>query len=129
MLFQCDNGWARVFTELNKKQHEDACDIKRIVNPGWCPTGFIILMCPLVDGSVLKEGTKINGNAISGHSGSGNGQMNIFEDKYAKNEPWYACGFELKHKHMHRHLKCQNIPALMLNPIFNHKLQFSLKAW
>ena len=41
-------------------------------------------MRPLVDAGVLKEGTKLTVNAISGYSGGGKGLMNIFKTKMPK---------------------------------------------
>ena len=68
---------------------------KRIANPGCYPTGFIGLTRPLVDAGILKEGTKLTVNAISGYSGGGKGLMEIYEDDSNNHEPWGAYGFSL----------------------------------
>ena len=68
---------------------------KRIANPGCYPTGFIGLTRPLVDAGILKEGTKLTVNAISGYSGGGKGLMEIYEDDSNGHEPWGAYGFSL----------------------------------
>ena len=82
-----------VSVELSKEQREKLGKSKRIANPGCYPTGFIGLTRPLVDAGILKEGTGVTVNAISGYSGGGKGLMNIFENE--EHEPWGAYGFSL----------------------------------
>lgn len=79
--------------ELSKEQRAKLEKSKRIANPGCYPTGFIGLTRPLVDAGILKEGTAVTVNAISGYSGGGKGLMNIFENE--EHEPWGAYGFSL----------------------------------
>ena len=50
---------------------------------------------PLVDAGILKEGTPLTVNAISGYSGGGKGLMEIYEDDDNGHEPWGAYGFSL----------------------------------
>jgi N-acetyl-gamma-glutamyl-phosphate reductase len=71
---------------------------KRIANPGCYPTGFIGLTRPLVDAGILKEGTPLTVNAISGYSGGGKSLMEIYET--CDHEPWSGYGFSLQHKHL-----------------------------
>jgi N-acetyl-gamma-glutamyl-phosphate reductase len=85
-------------SELSKEQREALSKSKRIANPGCYPTGFIGLTRPLVDAGILKEGTPVTVNAISGYSGGGKGLMEIFET--GEHEPWSGYGFSLKHKHI-----------------------------
>lgn len=73
---------------------------KRISNPGCYPTGFIGLTRPLVDAGMLKEGTPLTVNAISGYSGGGKAMMELFEDDERDNEPWAGYGYSLEHKHL-----------------------------
>ena len=74
---------------------------------------------PLVDAGVLKEGTKLTVNAISGYSGGGKGLMNIFEDKDTESEPWSAYGFTLKHKHVP---EMSEYSGLHAKPIFQPQI-------
>jgi N-acetyl-gamma-glutamyl-phosphate reductase len=84
--------------ELSKEQREALSKSKRIANPGCYPTGFIGLTRPLVDAGILKEGTPLTVNAISGYSGGGKSLMEIFET--SDHEPWAGYGFSLQHKHL-----------------------------
>jgi len=96
--FRIADGWDYGFPELSKEQRAKLEKSKRIANPGCYPTGFIGLTRPLVDAGILKEGSLLTVNAISGYSGGGKGLMNIFENE--KHEPWGAYGFSMSHKHL-----------------------------
>lgn len=96
--FRVDENWDYGFPELSKEQREKLSKSKRIANPGCYPTGFIGLTRPLVDAGILKEGTPLTINAISGYSGGGKGLMNIYENE--EHEPWGAYGFSMVHKHL-----------------------------
>jgi N-acetyl-gamma-glutamyl-phosphate reductase len=96
--FRVDPNWVYGFPELSKENRAKLEKSKRIANPGCYPTGFIGLTRPLVDAGILKEGTALTVNAISGYSGGGKGLMNIFENE--EHEPWGAYGFNLDHKHL-----------------------------
>ena len=89
-----------VIIELSKEQREKLSKSKRISNPGCYPTGFIGLTRPLVDAGMLKEGTPLTVNAISGYSGGGKAMMELFEDDEQDNEPWAGYGYSLEHKHL-----------------------------
>ena len=91
--FRVDDDWDYGFPELSSEQRAKLAKSKKISNPGCYPTGFIGLTRPLVDAGILKEGTAITVNAISGYSGGGKGLMNIFEQE--EHEPWGAYGFSL----------------------------------
>lgn len=87
------DGWDYGFPELSAEQRTKLEKSKRIANPGCYPTGFIGLTRPLVDAGILKEGSLLTVNAISGYSGGGKGLMNIYENE--EHEPWGAYGFSL----------------------------------
>lgn len=91
--FRVADGWDYGFPELSKEQRSKLEVSKRIANPGCYPTGFIGLTRPLVDAGILKEGSLLTVNAISGYSGGGKGLMNIYETE--EHEPWGAYGFSL----------------------------------
>jgi len=98
--YRVDDDWVYGFSELSTEQRELLSKSKRISNPGCYPTGFIGLTRPLVDAGILKEGTPLTVNAISGYSGGGKGMMDIFEDDETKTEPWSGYGYGLQHKHL-----------------------------
>jgi len=86
------------FAELCPEQKDAIKSSKRISNPGCYPTGFISLTRPLVEAGILREGSALTVNAISGYSGGGKQLMEIHEAGEA--EPWGAYGFNLNHKHL-----------------------------
>eukprot|EP00934_Nitzschia_sp_Nitz4_P005364 Nitzschia sp. Nitz4//scaffold125_size66327//63727//65139//NITZ4_006142-RA/size66327-augustus-gene-0.5-mRNA-1//1//CDS//3329534646//5354//frame0 len=96
--YRCHDDWDYGFPELSKEQRARLEKSKRIANPGCYPTGFIGLTRPLTDAGILKPGTPLTINAISGYSGGGKGLMQIFENE--KHEPWGSYGFTLNHKHL-----------------------------
>jgi N-acetyl-gamma-glutamyl-phosphate reductase len=82
------------FVEISKEQREALKKSKRISNPGCYPTGFISLTRPLVNAGILKEGTPVTVNAVSGYSGGGKPLMELYEGA-DEIEPWGAYGFSL----------------------------------
>lgn len=98
--FRVHEDWTYGFPELCKEQREKLKKTKRIANPGCYPTGFLSLTRPLVDAGILKEGTPVTINAISGYSGGGKQLMALYEDEETPTEPWGAYGFNLAHKHV-----------------------------
>lgn len=96
--FRVADDWDYGFPELSEEQRSKLEKSKRISNPGCYPTGFIGLTRPLVEAGILKEGTALTVNAISGYSGGGKGLMSIYENE--EHEPWGAYGFSLNHKHL-----------------------------
>lgn len=98
--FRVDDDWVYGFPELSKDQRESLSKSKRISNPGCYPTGFIGLTRPLVDAGIIKEGTPLTVNAVSGYSGGGKGMMELFEDETIETEPWSGYGYSLEHKHL-----------------------------
>jgi N-acetyl-gamma-glutamyl-phosphate reductase len=106
-----------IIAELSKEQRGALSKAKRISNPGCYPTGFIGLTRPLVDAGILKEGTPLTVNAISGYSGGGKGLMEIFENE--DHEPWSGYGFSLQHKHLPEMAKYSNLGR---KPIFQPQI-------
>jgi len=91
--FRVADDWTYGFPELSQEQKESVKQSKRISNPGCYPTGFISLTRPLVDAGILKPGTPLTVNAISGYTGGGKNLMEVFESGEA--EPWGAYGLTL----------------------------------
>lgn len=98
--FRINDDWVYGFPELSTDQREALSNCKRISNPGCYATGFIGLTRPLVEAGIIKEGTPLTVNAISGYSGGGKGMIEIFENDAIDNEPWAGYGFGLTHKHL-----------------------------
>lgn len=117
--FRVNEDWTYGFPELSANQREAICKSKRIANPGCYPTGFIGLIRPLVDAGLVKEGTKLTVNAISGYSGGGKPLMKLFEEESDDAEPWSAYGFTLKHKHVPEMTKYSGLKS---KPIFQPQI-------
>ncbi|KAL3904826.1 MAG: hypothetical protein SGARI_004745 [Bacillariaceae sp.] len=66
---------------------------------------------------ILKEGTPLTVNAISGYSGGGKGLMEIFENE--EHEPWSGYGFSLQHKHLPEMAKYSKLDR---KPIFQPQI-------
>jgi N-acetyl-gamma-glutamyl-phosphate reductase len=74
------DGWAYGLPELEPGQRETIGRAKQVSNPGCYPTGFILLVRPLIDAGLLAEDAPLSINALSGYSGGGNGLISKWED-------------------------------------------------
>ena len=74
------DGWAYGLPELNAGQRESIQEAKLVSNPGCYPTGFILLVRPLIDAGLLSEDAPISINALSGYSGGGNSLISKWEN-------------------------------------------------
>lgn len=96
--FRVADGWTYGFAELAPGHRDAVRTSKRISNPGCYPTGFIALTRPLVDVGILKPGSALTVNAVSGYTGGGKALIKVYEEE--EHEPWGAYGFNLDHKHL-----------------------------
>ena len=74
------DDWAYGLAELQPGQREAIHDAKLVSNPGCYPTGFTLLVRPLVDAGLLSANAPISINALSGYSGGGNSLISKWED-------------------------------------------------
>lgn len=75
--------WIYGLPELCSDQRERIRQGSRISNPGCYPTGFILMIRPLVDAGFLPAGTALSCHAISGFSGGGRQLIERYEDRCA----------------------------------------------
>ena len=73
-------GWVYGLPELAPNQREAIGRAKYVSNPGCYPTGFLLLVRPLIDAGLLSKDAPISVNALSGYSGGGNSMIAKWED-------------------------------------------------
>lgn len=84
--------------ELGQGQRQNIEEAMQVSNPGCYPTGFILLMRPLVEAGLVEPDQSLFISAISGYSGGG---KSMIEDYQRSNQAavWpYA--LSLNHKHL-----------------------------
>ncbi len=75
-----NEGWVYGLPELAPCQRRAISQAKYVSNPGCYPTGFLLLIRPLVDAGILTQDVPISINALSGYSGGGNSLIDRWED-------------------------------------------------
>ena len=94
--------WDYGLPELSVTQREAISRSKRIANPGCFPTGFNLLVHPLISGGILSANRPITCNSVTGYSGGGKPLIARFEDPANKEKlgsPNFY-GLTLNHKHL-----------------------------
>jgi N-acetyl-gamma-glutamyl-phosphate reductase len=97
------SGWTYGFAEMDRDQRQAIRSARLVSNPGCYPTGFIGLVRPLVEASLIPADFPLTVNAISGYSGGGKGLITEFEDEPApqgSNDAFRVYGLTLAHKHL-----------------------------
>ncbi len=88
-------GWTYGLPELIGREAIAASS--RVSNPGCYPTGFLLLVAPLVEAGLIPRDARLSVNAVSGYSGGGKALIERFEA-----EPtlaWRGYAYGLDHKH------------------------------
>ena len=97
------DGWVYGLPELDTHQRERIRDAARVSNPGCYPTGFVLLVRPLVDAGIVPSDARLSCHAVSGYSGGGRRLIERYEARGAERPEslWhvrpYALGLEHKH--------------------------------
>lgn len=96
------NRWIYGLPEI-KGQRELIKQAKYVSNPGCYPTGFIILVKPLVDNGVISKDYPAAVYAVTGYSGGGKSMIKEYESKESGLHEEYACrpkNLTLGHRHI-----------------------------
>ena len=112
------DGWTYGLPEVQPGQREAIRDAKLVSNPGCYPTGFTLLVRPLVDAGLLPGDAPISINALSGYSGGGNSLISKWEDPDNGLEHLpYEAPYSLyqRHKHIPEMMKYARMTA---EPLF-----------
>ena len=108
------DGWAYGLPELAPGQREAIGGARYVANPGCYPTGFILLVRPLVDAGLLAADAPLSINALSGYSGGGNGLIAKWEDPETglPGLPYEApYSLDRRHKHIPEMMKYAAVSA------------------
>ena len=98
------DGWVYGLPELDRRQREKIREAARVGNPGCYPTGFVLLVRPLVDAGIVPRGAHLSCHAVSGYSGGGRRLIERYEARGA-GRPESPCpvrpyALGLDHKHL-----------------------------
>jgi len=109
--------WAYGLPELSPATREQIRSAARVANPGCWPTGFLLLVRPLVDAGVLPPDYPLSCHGQSGYSGGGKKLIAAFQahPRTGPSPAWTErpYGFSLQHKHvpeMTRYAGLQHAP-------------------
>jgi N-acetyl-gamma-glutamyl-phosphate reductase len=111
-------GWVYGLPELAREQRRAIANATKVTNPGCYPTGFVLLVRPLIDAGIVPPSTPLSIHALSGYSGGGRRLIEKWED--AGNDlltlPYEApYALDCVHKH---------VPEMLLYSGLEHAPQF-----
>ena len=72
-------GWTYGLPELAPGQRACIQGAERVSNPGCYPTGFVLLVRPLVDAGLIAPDAALSAHALSGYSGGGRALIERWE--------------------------------------------------
>jgi N-acetyl-gamma-glutamyl-phosphate reductase len=77
------DGWCYGLPELVASQRDAIRAARRVSNPGCWPTGFLLLLRPLVDAGLVATDAPISCHGLSGYTGGGKPLIAKWEDPAA----------------------------------------------
>ena len=92
--------WVYGLPELASDQRKKIANAQYVANPGCYPTGFLLLVRPLVDAGFLSEHLLVKVNAVSGYSGGGKKLIAEYEPDVGSKFDTRSYGLDLNHKHL-----------------------------
>lgn len=124
-VHRCMSGWTYGFPEL-KGQREQIQHSLRIANPGCHASGFIALIAPLIQASILSSKTKLSCFSLTGYSSHGKKAIAIYESEERDRLISGARLYTLRQNHKHLDEMCyicglETKPILcpVLNPYYS----------
>ncbi|MEJ6670248.1 MAG: N-acetyl-gamma-glutamyl-phosphate reductase [Pseudomonadales bacterium] len=105
--------WTYGLPELCPEQRQNIKNAMRVSNPGCYPTGFILLLRPLIALGLLKPDQPIFVSALSGYSGGGKAMIKDYQEQSQTACRPYA--LTLKHKHL---AEMTQFAGLQNDPVF-----------
>ena len=98
------DGWVYGLPELDRRQRAKIREAARVSNPGCYPTGFVLLVRPLVDAGIIPPDAPLSCHAVSGYTGGGRRLVERYEARGAgrPGSPWPVRPYALSlgHKHL-----------------------------
>ena len=119
------DGWVYGLPELDAGQRERIRGAARVSNPGCYPTGFVLLVRPLVDAGIVSGDARLSCHAVSGYSGGGRRLIERYEARSAEcpDALWNVrpYGLDLDHKHLPEMARYSGIGrAPVFSPMVGH---------
>jgi len=96
-----DDAWAYGFPELSEKHFEKIKSSKRIAVPGCHASGFIALVYPLIEKSILDKSAKLSCFSLTGYSGGGKKMIAEYESDEIPELLGAPRQYALSQKHKH----------------------------
>ena len=98
--FRTDLSWTYGLPELSRLQADAIKDAKYVSNPGCYPTGFLMLVKPLIEQGILKRNNILSISAISGYSGGGRKLIERYDQPDSGEVSARPYGLNMTHKHL-----------------------------
>ncbi len=112
------DGWSYGFPELSAEARENIKNSKRIANPGCHASGFVALVYPLVEASILKPDVLLSCHSITGYSGGGKKMIADYdsEERDVLLDYPRQYGISQKHKHLP---EMKHVTGIVNEPVFS----------
>lgn len=113
------DGWTYGLAELEPGQAAAIAEARFVSNPGCWPTGFLLLVRPLMRAGIIPHDWSLVYSGASGYSGGGKAMIAEFEDASAPGHTdtaYRAYGLTLAHKHlaeMQKHARLAHPPLFL----------------
>jgi len=122
------DGWAYGLPELDAGQRARIRGAVRVSNPGCYPTGFVLLVRPLVEAGIVPGDARLSCHAVSGYSGGGRRLIERYEARSAEHPRalWNVrpYGLDLDHKHRPEMARYSGLDrAPVFSPMVGHFAQ------
>jgi N-acetyl-gamma-glutamyl-phosphate reductase len=101
--YRTADDWVYGLAEMAPDQRARIAGATRVSNPGCYPTGFILLVRPLIEAGLIPADWPFTINAVSGYTGGGKAMIQEFEDEASPTftkVPFRAYALALGHKHV-----------------------------
>ena len=110
--FRVADGWTYGLPELEPQQPAAIAESLRVANPGCWPTGFLLLVRPLVRLGLVPHDWPLSYGGASGYSGGGKAMIAEYEGG-GEESALRGYAYTLQHKHlpeMQRHARMAHPP-------------------
>ncbi len=112
------DGWVYGLPELEPAQQADIAGASRVSNPGCWPTGFLLLVRPLIRSGLVPHDWPLVYGGASGYSGGGKAMIAAFEGSGDESDDtaYRAYGYGMAHKHlaeMQKHARIATPPLFL----------------
>jgi N-acetyl-gamma-glutamyl-phosphate reductase len=111
------DGWVYGIPELSAEHRENIANAKMLANPGCFPTGFNMLVYPLIKEKIITPDYPATCHSVTGYSGGGVALIERFESEENKEKLNSPCfyGLGMQHKHLP---EMQKHSGLLNPPLF-----------